>query len=284
VLSDEAISVETIFFPIASSIDYVFDMTFSGVYWPDGGITPDVPGALKMLEPGYAYLIRLKQTATIDFGNTDKVSGTNASPLQVLTPENWNLVAKTGKQHIISVKTAELQSGDIIGAFNAENLCVGITQFDGNSDMIPMVIAGDDETTEAIDGMTEGDMITFKLYQNGIEEVLDPVFDQNFIHSGKYQSNGLSVIQGFKAGTTGIFDTENSIFSIYPNPNNGEFTISMNVDGNFDVEIINMNGQKIMAGSFSGQSTIDMNEQPKGVYFVRISNTTSTSIHKVIIE
>ncbi len=61
----------------------------------------------------------------------------------------------------------------------------------------------------------------------------------------------------------------NNQLLIYPNPNNGEFTIDTLSET--DITIINAIGQVIKQQHLSeGKNTIDLNEQAKGIYFLKL--------------
>lgn len=93
-----------------------------------------------------------------------------------------------------------------------------------------------------------------------------------------------------------FFDTLNSInkqineqkdnsILIFPNPNNGRFTIKGDVDQS--IEIINKIGQVVLSHRFPGsnnQNIIDMRNQPNGIYFVKIVSNRNTIIKKIILD
>jgi|GEM_PF-1368270 len=285
VLSEESANVSDVIMQ-HSGIEFMFDMTNNEVYWPEGGIIPGVQGALETLEPGYAYIARFTETTTIDFSAEKGKS--NAKPSHYNKPVNttsWNNVSATGSQHIISVNTSQLESADFIGVFDADGTCTGMAQYEGSETVLPLLVFGDDFTTSPKDGMAENESMTFKIFRNGQALEVTPTYDQSLNnHNGLFVENGLSIIKGFKTGATSIKDQEASSFSIYPNPNNGRFTLVSGSDDAYNFVVVNMQGQQILTSEISGTASIDLSDQPKGVYFIRLSNTTSTSIEKLIIE
>jgi hypothetical protein len=72
---------------------------------------------------------------------------------------------------------------------------------------------------------------------------------------------------------------------VFPNPNNGAFTIAINRSGNFTVEVINALGQPVYVGSLnSGANKLDLHLN-KGIYFYSVSDRTSViSPGKLIVE
>jgi len=74
------------------------------------------------------------------------------------------------------------------------------------------------------------------------------------------------------AGIDGISDNSPQIV-VYPNPNNGQFNIESSIDGASSVEIYNILGEKVFTRNLSttkGTNTINVGNQPNGVYLYRI--------------
>ena len=77
----------------------------------------------------------------------------------------------------------------------------------------------------------------------------------------------------------GVNEAENIDFAIYPNPNNGQFTIAnKGVTGEYLIEIIDVTGKIVYSDSqtlTSGERTeINPNDVRLGVYMVKLTNTT----------
>ncbi|HLG02263.1 MAG TPA: T9SS type A sorting domain-containing protein, partial [Bacteroidia bacterium] len=77
---------------------------------------------------------------------------------------------------------------------------------------------------------------------------------------------------------------------IYPNPNNGVFTlsISMNSDGGV-LEIMDVLGQSIYeeiiaAKSGKAEKTISLAAQANGIYFARLTTKGQTVVQKIILQ
>jgi hypothetical protein len=69
---------------------------------------------------------------------------------------------------------------------------------------------------------------------------------------------------------------------IYPNPNQGEFKIEQ--AGDFHYSITNLKGEIVLEGDASNQKSIDLSEQPKGVYLVKILSKDKEETVKIIRE
>ena len=85
-----------------------------------------------------------------------------------------------------------------------------------------------------------------------------------------------------KEGKTAIVSDE-KLIAIYPNPSHGVFTI-LSSNNEFSVEIYNLLGQKVFEQKgIIGSSEINSNLN-QGIYLVKITDATETSIKKIIIN
>lgn len=73
-------------------------------------------------------------------------------------------------------------------------------------------------------------------------------------------------------------------FNIYPNPTNGELTVSLNyLNENTFMDVFNNLGQVIYHKKISNlNTTIDLKEYVEGVYFIKITNNINSSVLKFI--
>lgn len=80
-------------------------------------------------------------------------------------------------------------------------------------------------------------------------------------------------------------EEETNIFedvTLYPNPNNGTFTIN-NIETDTRIDIINTSGQIIRTELVEFQSNIKLNMNlPRGIYFAKLSNENSSKTIKFI--
>ena len=84
--------------------------------------------------------------------------------------------------------------------------------------------------------------------------------------------DSICVVIKTTAGIAGISDNSAQIV-VYPNPNNGQFTIESSIGGASSVEIYNLLGEKVFTRNLSttkGTNTINVGNQPNGVYLYRI--------------
>lgn len=88
-----------------------------------------------------------------------------------------------------------------------------------------------------------------------------------------------------------IDEMELSNFNIYPNPNNGEFTIKLNSNSGNDiaVDVFDIRGRKIFNNSYSRNNSdfsqsIKLNSVEAGMYLVTVSDGAKKITKKIIVE
>ena len=145
-------------------------------------------------------------------------------------------------------------------------------------------------TISAIDStLTSSASIGNQWYFNGI--IIPGAIDQNYIATafGNYTvtvDNGgctaTSIPYNYLANQISEL-TENSI-SIYPNPTNGKFTIKIANTNKTEIEINNIVGELIYKTNFvNQQSTIDLSNMSKGIYFVKVIDYSRIVTNKKIV-
>ena len=100
------------------------------------------------------------------------------------------------------------------------------------------------------------------------------------------------VRMNFDPNAVGIADNEKVNFSVYPNPNNGQFLIEVSSDvvRRAKLSIKDVLGKTVQSESINVVNTfsknIDLRHLNKGVYFIHLSDTNSDNeeIQKVIIH
>jgi len=98
---------------------------------------------------------------------------------------------------------------------------------------------------------------------------------------------GYFTVYGSAGGPVGIIDNSslNSPVIIYPNPSNGIFSIKSEIEIS-TIEIVNVHGEKIYSAKInSNKADIDIEKQPKGIYFYQIkSENKILKTGKIIVE
>ncbi|MBQ0130428.1 MAG: T9SS type A sorting domain-containing protein, partial [bacterium] len=72
-------------------------------------------------------------------------------------------------------------------------------------------------------------------------------------------------------------------FSIYPNPVNNTLYIN---GGNAEYSYVMYNGmgQQVASGTAQGAQQISVSGMAKGIYFIRLTAGSKTSVEKVVVE
>lgn len=82
--------------------------------------------------------------------------------------------------------------------------------------------------------------------------------------------------------------SRNKLFELYPNPNNGKFTLAMlqpQPNEPIQVEIVNQLGQCIYKQRYSGKThTIDLDDVPEGIYLLRIKTDGGSSATRFLVN
>jgi Secretion system C-terminal sorting domain len=78
----------------------------------------------------------------------------------------------------------------------------------------------------------------------------------------------------------------NPRFNIYPNPNNGQFNIELKNNGGVaSIEVYDMMGKQVFAqNDMSTKLSIDISNQPKGIYFVKVNIGEEVFNEKIIYQ
>jgi PKD repeat protein len=79
-----------------------------------------------------------------------------------------------------------------------------------------------------------------------------------------------------------VIDMVENHFSIMPNPTTGKVFIEAATSNAYQIEVMNSMGVILHSENVFGNSTIDLTEQSKGIYFISITNANSDKIMKRI--
>ena len=290
VLSNTPALISAVFSDPENDVEYIFDVAFGGIYWPQGGIVN-----LSELLPGVGYIAKFNKAVTLAFPDM-KMLKSSAIPVVAKneTPGPWAF-SRTAEVHLVSIFDDALNDfGNVshIGAFDSQGNCIGAANITEKGSNILLIAYGDDGSTEIKDGAEEGELITFRAYDaaTGIETGLKPVFSESFAnHDGLFVSGGLSAITSFKSGATGIGENGHSFdVRVYPNPAkdmlNLVFDDSNSLDG-ISFELINSNGSKVLSQNISERHTkLNISHLQPGVYILKIYDKGNSVVSKLIIQ
>jgi hypothetical protein len=76
-----------------------------------------------------------------------------------------------------------------------------------------------------------------------------------------------------------------TIFNVYPNPTNGVFTIELDHNAKYDINVKNVIGQTVYSSTINTMSTtVDLSSFDKGIYTIELKDNNTTYTEKVIVE
>ncbi|MGZ4034078.1 MAG: T9SS type A sorting domain-containing protein [Bacteroidia bacterium] len=103
-------------------------------------------------------------------------------------------------------------------------------------------------------------------------------------------NTGATTNDGFNPLATVVNNSHfDESFNVYPNPNDGEFNVSLNLATaqNVTIKIINVLGEvvseKILTNASAGIYSFNMANETKGIYFVEVSTSTERTVRKISI-
>ncbi|MGV3629927.1 MAG: CUB domain-containing protein [Bacteroidota bacterium] len=104
-----------------------------------------------------------------------------------------------------------------------------------------------------------------------------------FLSDGSVQHDGWSAMINCQFNA-GINENAEEMVTVYPNPSNGKFTIENLAGTNLSYSVNDMQGRSLNMNVNSGaaQSTIDLSNYENGVYFLVVSNGTSTKTYSLV--
>ena len=86
---------------------------------------------------------------------------------------------------------------------------------------------------------------------------------------------------------TGVQDAglQNSV-SVYPNPSNGGFTVSVPASRTYTLEVTDLTGRVVKKEVIRNSNTakLDLKGQAQGVYMLKITSEGAAAVQKLIVE
>jgi hypothetical protein len=102
-----------------------------------------------------------------------------------------------------------------------------------------------------------------------------------YFYQGSFTTPGV-YIGGVKKSAT-----DNVDMSVYPNPSNGLFTVSVTgLSNNVNMTVQNVQGQVVYSKDYANSFTedIDLSGLAKGVYFIKLTSETTSQVKKIVIQ
>ncbi len=164
-------------------------------------------------------------------------------------------------------------------------------------------IGEDLNPVENLNANLEGNMVTltwdapenaisYNIYRNGIM-IAEEVTETTFVDEVNVEMvNNYGVTAVYTEGESlpenviividlGIEESE-AEFSIYPNPVNN--TLYINGGSQYSYVMFNGMGQQVASGTAQGAEQINVSSMAQGIYFIRLTAGSKTSVEKVVVE
>lgn len=278
VLSSSAIDVDELL--LTAGVILAKEVAGNGVYWSEYNIK-----TLDEFVPGRSYFVLAENDATITYSDVGLKTTTINKPHSTI-PSPWNEILRTPNSHIVVFQNegaSILQSGDVIGAFNKNGHCVGLTEYSNGE--TALMCYGVDGLTEDIIGLNTGEMISYRLFRPTVNLSYDieVEYEQLYDYSGSFQNNGLSIVNAFKLNPMDVFSNSLTTINLYPNPTTGVIYIE-GVENESEIVIYNSVGKVFYTSDNFHSGKIDMSGHPKGLYVVRISSNDGIIFRKFILD
>ena len=231
------------------------------------------------LEPGQGYQVKINESGVLNFLSNDnsykfsKIKVTN----NILS--HFQSAINTGSNMTISVPSnawGESPSiGDEISAYNSTGKLVGSAIYTEPLSVIS--VWGDDLTTEKIDGMENGEIISFKLWNKELNSTKELIVKEWIKGSNAYLTDAICQIGAIETVTYSSFVNQ---LAVYPIPAKHELNIDIELDESevVTVSIFNLIGELILSESyelFKGINTIRLNTDflNNGFYLCRTTDS-----------
>ncbi|MDI9591449.1 MAG: PKD domain-containing protein [Bacteroidota bacterium] len=278
------VSTASLFAPFLDKLTLVRNILGTEVFWPQTGIN-----TLPILKPGNAYITHAKSSFIVHFpqsGLKNSYSSPN-SDFPELPLVSWSFAVASPDVHMISIPAdgfKNLETGDIVGVFTPNNVCAGWAVFENQPLAIP--VYGTHEIGDEKSGFMANEPFTFRIFRpfNQLYCTAKALFDTTMPDQGIFRSGGISAISSLYP-----FDESFTNFSeeitVIPNPNNGIFVLS-GVSNTEEIVVISQEGQIIKTIENNGTSelNVDISENRRGIYLIKIIEKQRVYVKKVVIN
>ena len=281
-LPDEQQNTSVVFENILENLDFVRNTSGNmfrkiGSVWVNG---------IGNMQPGEGYLVKMKTNDILFYPEEVK----NLFANQKLKPEHFQVSDGNPYDPVWTIyfERGVLETGDEIAIFDKKRL-VGAA-----------VVGSDNIFENAIPVFSN----LYEIGSNPIIKVWDKSQNKEFIlNNYEFENNYEDAYNRkifpsedgqyslLKFSTTGISDKSKiNDISIYPNPSEGIFNISLKgVSGKVQVKVFDVHANNYQFFEMEGIETfatkqLDLKELPAGVYFIRLSSKDFNQVKKIVIQ
>ena len=238
------------------------------------------------LEPGQGYQLKTNEAGTLNFLSND--NSYRLSAIEVIQNDlrHFELATNTGSNMTITVLADAWETsptiGDEIAAFNSKGELVGSAIYTEPVSVIS--VWGNDETTEKVDGLNNGEAMTFKLWNKRFNTTKELIVKEWIEGANAYQTDAV-----YQIGAIEAVEYSNSIsqLGVYPIPAKHELNVDLELGQSeaVTVSIYNLIGELIATNSYEmskGINTIqlDIDGLKDGVYLCKVNSGNNQMTRK----
>lgn len=276
------------------------------VLWANsaGGIYYDLCNSASIDSQGNIFIAGFFYSPTITFGaNTLTNAGCGQSDIFIAKYDAsgnliWaNSAGNCGGERGQSIFTDAFGNVLVIGSFSSNSITFenNTLMNSGGSDIfiVKYDASGNVIWAQAVGGTQIDNVQNVSTDASG-NILLTGVFESSAISFGSstlinntnntYNFTDLFIVK-LSGGVTGMEEnSKQSTVLIYPNPSNGQFVVQKLENAANAIEIYNSLGEVIYKSIFiKSSSAIDLSNQPKGIYLIKIISENKTIFNKKII-
>jgi hypothetical protein len=274
-LHQDAFGAESMMQPLSDNLVILKDGAGS-VYWPFIGVNA-LGGGSGMMMPGLGYQIKVLSNTTFQYPSASAGRfAENPTPIYPLT--KFTKSTNTGSNMTIGIPVDSWEAipamGDEIAAYSENGLLVGSVTYTGEA--TALTVWGDDVTTDEVEGLLEGELISFELWRKS-EDKIEDIKIQTWVEGDNvYSVNGIAIAGNISTIVSGMgcelypnvpnpFSASTSIS--FFTPDRGEVMIGVyDMLGNLVKELTNDNYN---AGMYMLEFSSE--DVAPGTYFVRMT-------------
>lgn len=186
---------------------------------------------------------------------------------------------------IITNNTSDFATSSATATINLYNSMVGSTSLPAEVNNITgNILNGNPQFVDVVNGNFTllPTSLCIDAGTSTINQFTMPLFDL----TGNLRISGLQIDMGAieYQNSVGIIENNNNEIALYPNPSNGSFSIASDIKVSH-IKVVNMLGAVVYSsGREDDLSTIELSNQPNGLYFVHIIHEKGTSIEKLVLK
>ena len=210
-LHQTAFGAESMMAPLVDNLVILKDGAGS-VYWPFIGVNA-LGGGSGMMMPGLGYQIKVSYDATFSYPDAEESGRFALNPTPIYPLMKFAKSTNTGSNMTIGIPVDAWETlpeeGDEIAAYSTNGMLVGSVTYTGEA--TALTVWGDDITTDEVEGLLEGEEISFELWRKS-EDKIEELTIQKWVEGGNvYSINGIAIAGDISSAVAGLG------YELYPN-------------------------------------------------------------------